>query len=60
MFELVNQYFGAFVAIAVLLLGVTVFIRFKSAKTKRDKVLYNIYSVVVGTFLIMLVGSKLL
>lgn len=60
MFELVNQYFGIFVAIAVLLLTLTVFIRIKSAKTKRDKVLYNVYSGIIGVFLIMLVASKFL
>jgi uncharacterized membrane protein len=58
MFELVNQYFVPFIAIVFVLLALTVFIRVKSAKTKKDKTIYNVYSVILGLFLVLLVAYK--
>lgn len=59
MFNLVNEYFMAFVIIGLLLFGATLLIRFTSAKTKKDKRLYNIYSAVLGVFLVLLVTTKI-
>lgn len=58
MFELVNQYFIPFIVIVLALFALTIFIRVKSAKTKKDKVIYNSYSVILGLFLVMLVAYK--
>ncbi|AIF68401.1 hypothetical protein GZ22_18385 (plasmid) [Terribacillus saccharophilus] len=58
MIELVNQYFIPFIVIVLALFALTIVIRVKSAKTKKDKVIYNSYSVILGVFLVMLVAYK--
>jgi len=59
MFELVNQYFIPFIVIVLALLALTIFIRVKSAKTKKDRVIYNSYSVILGVLLVLLVVYKI-
>jgi glucan phosphoethanolaminetransferase (alkaline phosphatase superfamily) len=59
MIELVNQYFIPFIVIVLALFALTIVIRVKSAKTKKDKVIYNSYSVILGVFLVLLVAYKI-
>lgn len=60
MFNLVNEYFVVFIIITLLLFGSTVFMRVKMAQKKSDKVLYNIYSIVTGLFLVLLILFKVI
>lgn len=60
MADLVTNYYWVFLAISVVLFGLTLMIRVKIAKTKRDKMIYGVYGSITGVFSIALVLYKFL
>ncbi|MGM0941311.1 MAG: hypothetical protein ACQEWU_10165 [Bacillota bacterium] len=59
MLELVNEYYAMFLVISLLLLGLTLWIRVKKVASKKDKLIYSIYSLVMIVFTVLLILYKL-
>lgn len=60
MFNLVQNYYPVIMGAAAVLFLLTLFMRIKLAKVKKDKVLYNVYSVLTGLVAVSLVLYKVL
>ncbi|TRZ39274.1 hypothetical protein CEQ21_07860 (plasmid) [Niallia circulans] len=59
MINILNDYFWIVLIASGLLMVLTIVTRVKLAKVKRDKVLYNIYSVILVVVFLLLIAYKM-